>query len=543
MANAVTFLTNEDKADYVPDYWKDTNADGNVVDGAKAINERLCEAGRNKAAFLFYSDVHWNKSYQMSPKLLKYLYNHTGMTKTFFGGDIVEWEREREWVEDENGELILQEKEDGNIDVKYLWDWRNQVKDIPNHHSVVGNHDDGQETDNLLSERFVYGYLLGAEETPDIVRGDSGYYYYRDSAPEKTRYLFLDTACNASNQAQQKFIKEALLSTPSGWHIVAVAHIWYDFDYGESLDEALKPNADATNILTMFDAYNERGKVTVTISVKNKNGDYEDKSIEHDFTEDADKCVGWVEYCIGGHAHKDYDIQTTTGIPIILVETDSWRTRDLDCKEGTTTEASVNGIIADYDANKIYVVRVGRGVSRVVTINKSPINALKYAIDKDGTLYGGSYTDTDGKEITTVGWKANTRYGSTDDCDQEASNIHITGYIPVRPNDTVTLQDIYMPDTTGHVGRLFFYQELGGNEDAYEGKTVTDWEDTERDANNNLVKFKVPNKRTITVKVDGVSTQKEVPSVYSYVRIQSGTKNNVIGISNNSVITVSKPTE
>lgn len=515
MVNTVTFLTNEDKVDFVPSYWQKV-----VEDGAKEINERLCEAGRNKAAFLFYSDVHWNKSYQMSPKLLKYLYYHTGMTKTFFGGDIVEWEREWEEVKDENGELILQEKKDGNIDVKYLWDWRNQVKDIPNHHSVVGNHDDGQETDNLLSERFVYGYLLGAEETPDIVRGDYGYYYYIDSAPEKTRYLFLDTACNASNQAQQKFIKEALLSTPSGWHIVAVAHIWYDFDYDESLDEALKPNADATNILTMFDAYNSR-------------------------QDDYSNCNGWVEFCIGGHAHKDYDKQTTTGIPIILVETDSWRTRDLDCKEGTTTEASVNGIIADYDANKIYVVRVGRGVSRVVTINKSPINALKYAIDKDGTLYSGSYTDTNGEVITTEGWKANTRYGSTNNCDQEASDIHITGYIPVRPNDTVTLNDIYMPNAKGYVGRLFFYQELGGNEDAYEGTTVTDWEGTERDENNNenLVKFKVPLKRTITVTVDGVNTQKEVPSVYSYVRIQSGTKNNVIGISNNSVITVSKPTE
>ena len=89
----------------IPSYWQAA-----LDEGVQAINTALCETGKNKSAFLFYSDVHWDYGSQRSPALLKYLYNHTGMTKTFFGGDIV------------NNESTDYDA------MEYLWEWRKQLK-------------------------------------------------------------------------------------------------------------------------------------------------------------------------------------------------------------------------------------------------------------------------------------------------------------------------------------------------------------------------------------------------------------------------------
>ena len=318
----------------IPEYWKEP-----LMEGVKAINTALCEAGSNKSAFLFYTDTHWNNSAQVSPILLKYLYRNTGINKTIFGGDIV-------YTEGTDYETM-----------EYLWQWRSQLKDLPNHHSVVGNHDDGNNINNLFTEEYVYGYLLAPEETPDIVRGEKGVYYYIDSPAEKTRYLYLDTAylsvCYHPEQLQ--FVVDALTCTPEGWHIVAVSHIWYDTNYHEANPTVGDLSRDGKLLLDMFDRYNSREKGNVDV-----NG----TRVPFDFT----GCGGKVEFCIGGHTHWDYDGRSANGIPVILCETDSYTVRSgLEFQPGTVTEASVNGVVADYSAGKIHVIRVGRGSSRVIT--------------------------------------------------------------------------------------------------------------------------------------------------------------------------------
>jgi len=463
---SVEFLGTSD----IPTYWKKP-----LEDGAKEINQRLCEAGSNKSAFLFYSDAHWSDGSRMSPTLLKYLYKHTGMTKTFFGGDVIGYGSKGEGTDYDT--------------MSYLWDWRNQVKDLPNHHSVVGNHDDGQETNNLFSEDYVYGYLRAAEETPDIVRGSEGLYYYIDNIPEKTRYLFLDTAYRGATASQLDFIKQALLTTPNDWHIIAISHIWYDADYSVTPPVISDLNDNASQILELFDNYNSR------------NGEYE-------------KCKGKVEFCIGGHTHRDYDGDyvgaSAKRIPIILVETDSGKVRSgLNYIVGTTKESSVNGIIADYHKHKIYVVRIGRGDSREITItNYTTTNVLPLAVDVGGTPYNNGQ-----------GWKADTKYSASSNGDKEAVGTYVTGYIPIKPNDVVYLQDITMPnnDASKDAGKLFFFTALGVKAAVYSGQAVSGWEGTVRE-NGNLIQFTVPSTRG-----------------FSYVRIQGS------GIGEDPTITVNEP--
>ncbi len=474
------YFTDEDKADIVTDvtaslegipaYWKPA-----LKEGAKEINTALCEAGSNKSAFLFYTDAHWNYGSKMSPKLLKYLYRHTGMNKTLFGGDIVN-------------------NEGTDYDtMEYLWQWRNALKDLPNHHSVVGNHDDGNATNNLFSEQYVYGYLLSPEETETMVRGDSGLYFYIDNGAEKTRYLYLDTAYQGMSSQQQDFIKQALLTTPEGWHIVAVAHIWHDTDWTDSSHPTVGSlNSGASIALAMFDAYNSRS------------GDYAN-------------CGGWVEFCIGGHTHWDFDSTSATGIPILLMETDSKHTRSgLTYTAGTTTEASVNGIIADYDNHKIHVVRIGRGESREVAITNyvvSYTNVLPLATTNDGvTIYNAD---------DTPGYKADTRWSNSSVTEQSQTGTYLTGFIPVTPGNVIRLKN-FVFNSDNHV--VFTWNEGADITGKYSGaqnltNINTYWNGVVNEQGN-LVQFTFPNNSTIR-----------------YIRISCS------GIDASSVITVNEPME
>ena len=71
-------LTEEDKKEIasmvdeadIPEYWE-----SEIKTKANAIQKAMEKAGRNKSAFLWYTDAHWvNGNSKVSPKLLNYLY-------------------------------------------------------------------------------------------------------------------------------------------------------------------------------------------------------------------------------------------------------------------------------------------------------------------------------------------------------------------------------------------------------------------------------------------------------------------------------------
>jgi hypothetical protein len=412
----------------------------------------------------------------MSPTLLKYLNQHTGMNKTFFGGDI---------VNDEAADYDT---------MQYLWDWRSQLKDLPNHHSVVGNHDDGNSTNNLFSQEYVYGYLLAAEETPDMVRGD-GLYYYIDNPAEMTRYLCLDTGfkdLNSLSQKQSEFIKSSLKSTPEGWHIVVVAHVWYSLDYDQYSQRPVPIkglSGTAISVTAILDNYNSRA------------GEFAD-------------CGGWVEFCIGGHIHYDYDAVTTTGIPIILVETDSKHTRgNYSFAAGTTAEASVSGIIADYNSHKIHVVRIGRGASREIAVTNYVIsytNVLPSSLAADGvSVYNAE---------TTPGYKADTRWSSSSNAEGTETGVYLSGYIPVKAGDVIRLKNITMPNESSSACRVNLFQTLDDtNEGSVNNENLEKNYNPVWDVSGNLIEFTIPS-----------------TSVFRYMRIQCG------GMSAASIVTINE---
>lgn len=386
----------------IPSYWLT-----HLNERIPAIRAAMTAAGWKKSAFLWYHDVHWTYGYKRAPMLLKYLYEHTPINKTMFGGDVV----------DNEGDTST---------MAYLWDWRDAVRDIPNHHSVPGNHDDGNTTDNLWDDPYIYAYLLAAEETPDVVRTDAGLYYYIDDPTEKTRYLYIDTATKDGNiindTAEQAWLKESLKSTPAGWHIVAIAHIWRTVDYDAS------PPADAgwsyggAYCIGEFDKYNAR------------TGEYA-------------SCTGKVEFCIGGHTHVDADFVSDGGIPVILTECDSRYVRSgLECTEGTITESSVNAIVADYANGIVNVIRIGRGSSRTVNLDGSGSSGGETPDVPD--VPTGDFTNT----LTEAGFSEGMRFSNTSLTDVEAAGWDITGYIPATRGDVIRFANVNFLDLDGTGG-------------------------------------------------------------------------------------------
>lgn len=319
----------------LPAYWQ-----SHCQEKAAAIQAAMEAAGWNKSAFLWYTDAHWAYGSQMAPVLLKYLQRHTAMNKVNFGGDIVD-----------TYAVSTDECMEG------LRQWRLAVRELKNHHSVIGNHDD--DITELAAAKQRYGFLMAAEEDFHVVRGGD-FYYYLDDPNEKTRYLYLDTSMCTSlaavgDQEALTFTVNALNSTPQGWHVVAISHIWFLYSSTETPTVGNIP-AYCGLILDLFDAYNQRLSSTYT---------YNGSTVAFDFS----GAGGKVEFCIGGHIHVDHDFTSNGGIPVILTETDSRHLRGtLPYASGTVTESSVSGIVADYDSGVIHVIRIGRGEDRQVSL-------------------------------------------------------------------------------------------------------------------------------------------------------------------------------
>ena len=466
---------------------------------ADKIREVMEAAGRNKSAFLFYTDVHWTSGEKKAPMLLKYLYNNTPINKTIFGGDIVD-----------------SESTDRDV-MKYLWEWRKQVRELPNHHSVVGNHDDGNgQNNNMFSTDYVYSFLLAAEENPNIVQGGDMYYYI-DEPCEKTRYLYLDTAYIGIKSSQTTFIKEALKTAPNNWHIVAISHIWYKPDYNQYNIRPIPIDGYGTgveDIVNLFDNYNAR---------------------QGEFS----SCTAKVEFCIGGHCHRDYTGRTAGGIPIILCETDSHHNRSgLTDTAGTTTESSVSAIIVNYSTEKINVIRIGRGENFEVPLHASVTPPSTY------TNLIPTAVDTSGNVYNNLGYKSGTyidnNNGTTEIAKQEC---WCTGLIPITNGDVIRIKyvfdrTIYNDTELHYFNALCFYN---ADKSFNRFKYLNDFLDNDNNFISGRYEWSGTNfEGTLTFTFDGTSSMFDNAK---YIRVSSayfGSSANMQTSINNAVITINE---
>lgn len=409
------------------------------------VRQALMAAGWHKSSFLWYSDAHWQSNSFRSPQLLKYLTKKTPINKTNFCGDITMYE------DDELDKL------------SYLWNWRTAIRDVPNHHSVAGNHDDGNAPNGRYNLESIYSYLMGPEEQTTTVHGN-GLYYYIDNYVEKTRYIYLDTATHpgaGQNEVgewnwleQEVWLEQTLLTTPKGWHIVGLAHWWVSYksvkmEDGSTQYYALKEwPENSVWALKKFAAYNNR-------------------------SEPFASCAGYVRFVMGGHTHWDADYIYTdevTGIkiPVILTASDSMQGRQIykdapadkamdynssiledsdiyESKYGTTTESAVSAVIANYtpalENSYVDIIRFGRGFNRRVYLNCDENKFHEVIPDIEGwtDLPEGNYLNL----LATVGYIDFTYVSTSSGGVLKQSNIHdTTGLISASPGDNVYLANV-----------------------------------------------------------------------------------------------------
>lgn len=412
MPSMIMAIVTENGSVTVPSYWLK-----HLLSKEGDINAAINAASSDKSAFLWYTDAHWTTNYSTSPALLKHLSENTSMEKTFFGGDVAT-------------------AKSGEIDA--LTAWHNQVKDIPNHHSVLGNHDN--QVTELSTNTDKSNFFFGAEDTSKKVFGTSSsdgmLYYYIDNAEEKTRYICLSTGRMWTSSDEVVWCINTLNSTPEGWHIVMISHLWLNMDYsGESAVLITTPVDYSQVYLDLCDAYNHREKGSATLH-----------SAAYDFRKGKAK----VEFIIGGHIHQDYDFTSTRGIPVILTECDSWQERDdvSVATAGTTTESCVYAVIADYTAKTVNVINVGRGDPHSVNIPDVVIEDIP-----DDTSYTNwakkSYADS---TMTTIyndkGYKENTRMSSGTEVAETGWTV--TGFIPFKRGDTIRFKNCNFYNMSGH---------------------------------------------------------------------------------------------
>lgn len=386
--------------DAVPDYWK------SYLDGrATEINSALSAANENKSCFLWYSDAHWTTNYGHSPAILKYMSKNTGIKKTFYGGDI---------STNKSGEMEVMQQ------------WQARVSEIPNHHSVIGNHD--IQVEELPTAAEQVNFFLMSERTGDMAINTGKMYYYIDNHIENTRYICLSTGKMWTNADEVKWCIEVLNATPKNWHIIIISHLWLNNDYTNG-GIVTTPVDYTKGYLDMFDAYNYRQSGTESFT-----------STTYSFTNAGAK----IEFIIGGHTHADYDFTTAKGIPVILTESDAWQERSdtSTAKKGTTTENCMYAIIADYGAKQVKAINIGRGLTRSLVIPHISLytNVIPISTNSDGTIYNGK------------GYATNTRLSTSSSAPSSGTGWCTTGFIPCQRGDTLRFKNMEMYDISGDGG-------------------------------------------------------------------------------------------
>lgn len=312
----------------IPDYWK------TAMDNAlSTINGHMANANEGDT-FIYLADVHWYSNAQVSPDLSRYIVNNSNINFMMICGDfLTRIGITRQEAIDEAYTIMEAFKKVGT-----------RV------YSAFGNHDSNLALDSdqhiiqskLMSLGQTYMTLFKQMEFYGINYFDlsTGFDYWFDKEPNKTRYIVLDTGEDyvAEGRSWNSVAKlsEVLNSTPDGWNIVVFAHI---MSYG-AFDEVIAP---------VLDAYNARGT-------------YTSGGTTYDYSNGS----GFVRIAMGGHMHIDDDWTTDGGIPCVITDCDATLTSmPTPPVKGTTTEQAFDVVTLDYDAGKAYFDRIGRGSSRV----------------------------------------------------------------------------------------------------------------------------------------------------------------------------------
>lgn len=345
-----------DSGSALPDYYTEY-----LKERVDTIRTAMSVNAQNSETFIFITDIHWETNTKFSPNIIRYLAKTLNINTIICGGD-----------------LINQGLKDKMIDymVGCVSSFKN-IYDIP-FPIAFGNHDNnwnsygGQRTAQPVrkfspGEVYVMMQKQAENDITYISDKSKGFDFYYDRPSTKTRFIFLDTYNKVdrndgtSDDEHGAFgfsnytgLVNCLLGTPSGWHVVVVAHALY---------LKLSSNPDtyglasfAENIGYVVDAYNSRGSVTLTVYGQST-------------TYNMQTAQAKVALMLAGHKHADiYGLSTAGNVPIVIRDCDSNERSDNKANrpDGTIYEQCIDVFVINYtetqnSAGSIDVYRIGYG--------------------------------------------------------------------------------------------------------------------------------------------------------------------------------------
>jgi hypothetical protein len=289
-------------------------------------NNRL-QAGNNGMTFIWLTDLHWQNNHHNSPNIVKYVAKDLNIRNIVLTGDYIGG-----GDHDTNIDLMRDCIESFVIDNTKMF-------------NVVGNHDY-----NIYGSPDETHYLT-VNEVENLVAGNvdemavfgNGCYYYYDIPKNRTRMIFLDSATDngeyiTMDEEQITWLNTALETAPSNYRILVFQHIIYGAtEWSAPLLEKLVLCYQGEAVISACDTHNAKGGSQVVA-------------------------------IFGGHIHLDYNTTSASGIPIIMMDSDSKQTYSgLGSAQNTVNSQCIDVVTVDYDNNKISCVRIGRGADRVIT--------------------------------------------------------------------------------------------------------------------------------------------------------------------------------
>ena len=303
-------IFSEPSAFHVPDYY----TSGSFIQTRRdKIIEHLDDCSYNGLNFFFITDVHWESNNRMSPSLLHYLREKTGVCDLIFNGDAITSYNTKVAAIQKYGEFRKAFSEWTG------WHW------MP----VIGNHEfnnpgatPGSTAQLTPSEAF--GMVLA--ENDRIINRIDKYSYYIDFTAVKIRIFFVGADYQSLiPSATGTAVASAISATPSDYKILVSSHIGLTGKgtTGE-VETTLQPIVDA------LDAVHEKVIAVLT-----------------------------------GHRHADGYLLTTAGVNIIATTCDATTEGGgLTRTRGTTGESAFECVQIDLTNSKIYLTRIGAGSNR-----------------------------------------------------------------------------------------------------------------------------------------------------------------------------------
>lgn len=292
-----------------------------IADDVQKIITKLSATSGNTEQFLFFTDPHLAQSSggidafeaKTVPWInrLEAVYNATAMSFCLCGAD---------WLNNQNTVVDAMSK------LAYIDGFMR--KKFSNYLPMVGNHDTNYQGASKLSNAQIMATTQRFREK------NKNYYKYQ--APTSTIYVF-DTgveneALSTYQYEQLAWFGSSLLSDTAA-HIILTAHILF-------YDTNMHVEPLTNKVLEIAQAYNARTTITV-------NGT----------TYDYSSSTGKISFFVSGHTHTD-KTGTINDIPYIITKSFGYQ----------NTLYAYDALIADWDAKKLYAVRIGDGDDRTIDI-------------------------------------------------------------------------------------------------------------------------------------------------------------------------------